>query len=359
MAQENNPSPGDSTTTSVPPPQQIIIQQPARRFGFLKWLLGALAIVAVFILLSAYSEYQSYYTPRNKPKEKYHSLDKYAAKKLAIIDISGPIMESEDGFVKRQIDLVRKDQDVIAVVARIDSPGGTVTGSDYIYHHLRDLVEERKLPLVVSMGGVCASGGYYAAMAVGDQPDSIFAEPTTWTGSIGVIIPHFDLSGSLSALQIEDDSIVSAPLKDMGTPTKPMTEEERKVLQQLVDESFSGFKQVVQSGRPRFKEDTAALDAVATGQIFTANQALERGLVDKIGFLEEAIARALELAKLDAKQVRAVHYEESPTLLGEFMGANAPIPARGSVDISTVVDLLTPRAYYLWSWLPAAMTSSK
>jgi protease-4 len=138
-----------------------------------------------------------------------------------------------------------------------------------------------------------------------------------------------------------------------------MTEEERKVLQQLVDESFSGFKQVVQSGRPRFKEDTAALDAVATGQIFTANQALERGLVDKIGFLEEAIARALELAKLDAKQVRAVHYEESPTLLGEFMGANAPIPARGSVDISTVVDLLTPRAYYLWSWLPAAMTSSK
>jgi protease-4 len=200
MAQENNVSSS---------PQQIIIQQPARRFGFLKWLLGAVAIAAVFVLLSAYSEYQSYYTPKNKPKEKYHSLDKYAAKKLAIIDISGPIMEAEDGFVKRQIDLVREDKDVVAVVARIDSPGGTVTGSDYIYHHLRDLVEERKLPLVVSMGGVCASGGYYAAMAVGDQANSIFAEPTTWTGSIGVIIPHFDLSGSLSALQIEDDSIVN------------------------------------------------------------------------------------------------------------------------------------------------------
>jgi protease IV len=359
MAQENMPTPGNSVNSASAPPQQIIIQQPARRFGFLKWLLGAAAIAAVFISLGAYNEYQSYYTPKDMPKEKYHSLDKYAPKKIAIIDISGPIMESEDGFVKRQIDLVREDSSVVAVVARIDSPGGTVTGSDYIYHHLRELVEERKLPLVVSMGGVCASGGYYAAMAVGDQSNSIFAEPTTWTGSIGVIIPHYDLSGTLSALQIEDDSIASGPLKQMGSPTKKMSEEERILLQQLVDDSFSGFKQVVQNGRPKFKEVPAALDAVATGQIFTAKQALERGLVDKIGFIEDAIARAVELAKLDAKQVRCVKYEESPTLFGELVGAAAPIPARGALNISTMVDLLTPRAYYLWSWLPAVMSNSR
>jgi protease-4 len=255
--------------------------------------------------------------------------------------------------------MVRNDRSVVAVVARIDSPGGTVTGSDYIYHHLRQLVEERKLPLVVSMGGVCASGGYYAAMAVGDQPDSIFAEPTTWTGSIGVIIPHFDLSGALSALRIEDDSLASGPLKQMGSPTRTMNEEERKLLQQLVDESFAGFKQVVQSGRPKFKDDPAALDAVATGQIFTAKQALERGLVDKIGFLEAAVARAVQLAKLDPKQVRCVQYEQAPSLLGELAGANAPVSPRGRMDLRGVVDLLTPRAYYLWSWLPAAMTSSR
>jgi protease-4 len=359
MAQDTNMPPGNSANIASPPPQQIIIQQPGRRFGFLKWLLGAVAIVGALVLLSAYNEYQSYYTPKNKPKEKYHSLDKFAAKKLAIIDISGPIMESEDGFTKRQIDLVRADQDVVAVVARIDSPGGTVTGSDYIYHHLRELVEERKLPLVVSMGGVCASGGYYVAMAVGDQPNAIFAEPTTWTGSIGVIIPHYDFSGTLGVLQIEDDSIASGPLKQMGSPTRPMKPEERQLLQELVDESFAGFKQVVQNGRPKFKDDPAALDAVATGQIFTANQALEHGLVDKIGFVEEAVARALELAKLDAKQVRCVHYEESPTLFGEFMGADAPVPGRGAVDTSAIVDLLTPRAYYLWTWLPAVMKSSK
>jgi protease-4 len=223
---------------------------------------------------------------------------------------------------------------------------------------LRDLVEDRKLPLVVSMGGVCASGGYYVAMAAGDQLDSIFAEPTTWTGSIGVIIPHFDLSGTLSALQIEDDSIASGPLKQMGSPTRPMKPEERELLQQLVDDSFAGFKQVVQYGRPKFKEVPAALDAVATGQIFTANQALERGLVDKIGFLEDAIARALELAKLDAKQVRCVKYEESPTLFGGLLGADAPIPGRSAVNMSSLVDLLTPRAYYLWTWPPAVMTNS-
>ena len=116
-------------------------------------------------------------------------------KKIAIIDVAGAIMEGE-GFVKRQIDArAGRHRASSAVVLRVNSPGGTVTGSDYIYHHLRELVDERKLPMVVSMGSICASGGYYVAMAVGDEPDAIFAEPTTWTGSIGVIIPHYDLSG--------------------------------------------------------------------------------------------------------------------------------------------------------------------
>jgi protease-4 len=174
-----------------------------------------------------------------------------------------------------------------------------------------------------------------------------------------VIIPHFDLSGTLSALRVADDSIASGPLKQMGSPTRPMNEEERKLLQQLVDDSFQGFKAVVLNGRPKFKDDPASFDAVATGQIFTAKQALERGLVDKIGFEEVAITRALELAKLDAKQVRCVKYEESPSLFGEIMRADAPVPGRGALDVSTVVDLLTPRAYYLWTWLPAVMTNSR
>jgi protease IV len=341
------------------PAQQIIVQQPPTAFGrWGKWLLAAL-VIAILFCINTYSRYSSYYSPADAPQEKYHSLAKTATKKIAIIDVSGTIMEGEDSFAMKQIKRVREDKDVVGIVLRVNSPGGTVTGSDYIYHHLRELVDERKLPVVVSMGSVCASGGYYVSMAVGSQPDSIFAEPTTWTGSIGVIIPHFDVSAGLSKLGIAEDSIQSAPLKAMGAPTRPMTEAERKIMQALVDDCFAEFKKIVVGGRPKFKDDQAALDAATTGQIFTANQALEHGLIDKIGFVEEAIARTTELAGETADSVRCVKYEKQPSILGELMGARSGIPpARGSIDFSGLVDLATPRAYYLWSWWPAALSSS-
>ncbi len=213
------------------------------------------------------------------------------------------------------------------MVLRIDSPGGSVTASDYLYHHLRKLVEDRQVPVVVSMGGLCASGGYYVAMAVGQQQNVLFAEPTTWTGSIGVVIPHYDLSGPMNALLIKDDSLVSGPHKLMGSPTRPMNDSDRKLLQALVDESFKSFKEIVMSGRAKFKSDPAALDKVATGQVFTAQQALDNGLVDKIGFIEDAIARAAELAHVNADNVRCVKYERPPGLFGEVLGTNAAAPA--------------------------------
>jgi protease-4 len=361
MAQDDiNPTSSDASGDRPGEPrQQIILQKPARGFGRIGNWLFALLVVVLIVAFAMYSEYHRYYTPSNLPQEKYHSLTKQALKKIAIIDISGPILAVEDGFVKKQIDLVREDKDVVAVVARIDSPGGTVTGSDYIYHHLKKLVAERDIPLVVSMGSICASGGYYSAMAVGERPDTIFAEPTTWTGSIGVIIPHFDFSSAMGTFRIKDDSIASGPYKQMGSPTKPMSEEERKLLQQLVDESFGRFKEIVVSGRPKYKDDPSALDAVTTGQIFTADQALEHGLVDKIGFVEEAIARAAELAEVNLNDVRCIKYEQRPTVLGELLGASAPNPSRGQLDWATLLDRLTPRAYYLWTWLPAAMSNSR
>jgi protease-4 len=345
--------------TTPPLPPQIIVQQPPSAFGrFGKWLLAAL-LVAVLVIIGLYSSYHSYFSPSDAPQEKYHSLARQALKKIAILDISGAILEGEESFAKKQIDRVREDHDVVGIVARINSPGGTITGSDYLYHHLRELAEQRELPLVVSMGSVCASGGYYVAMAVGDRPDAIYAEPTTWTGSIGVIIPHFDLSGALSAVRIADDSIMSGPLKDLGTPTKPMTDQERKLLQTLVDESFAEFKAIVVSGRPKFKDDPAALDAAATGQIFTAKQALERGLIDKIGFVEEAIERVLVLAGESEDNVRCVKYEKQPTLVDAIVGTSARRSMRGGIDLATLIDLAAPRAYYLWSWFPAAVSSSK
>src|SRR5262249_30977111 len=148
------------------------------------WWTGWLAFLIVLgILLGTQAAYKSYLQTDPKLTEHYHSLATDGADKVAIINVEGVITHN-DGYVKWQIDRIREDKDVKAVVLRIDSPGGTMTGSDYIYHQLLKLTDERKIPLVVSMGGLAASGGYYIAMAVGDTPDTIFCEPTTWTGSI-------------------------------------------------------------------------------------------------------------------------------------------------------------------------------
>lgn len=327
-------------------------------FGWLGKLLLTLLGIAVLVIIGLVTSYRSYFNAADKPQEHFHSLSRHATKKIAIISVQGAILEG-DGFVKRQIDAVQEDKNVVAVVLRVDSPGGTVTGSDFIYHHLRQLREGRKLPLVVSMGSLCASGGYYVAMAVGDEENSIYAEPTTWTGSIGVVIPHYDLSGLLGRWNVKDDSIVSGPLKTMGSPTQPMTDKERKVLQALVDQSFAGFKEIVISGRPKFRDDPAALDAAATGQIFTAKQALERGLVDRLGFIESAISRAAELAGVSTDDVRCVQFRPPTTFVGELLGAQAASSGLQVVDTSALVELTAPKAYYLWTWLPSILSNSQ
>ncbi|MBX3415640.1 MAG: signal peptide peptidase SppA [Pirellulales bacterium] len=287
-------------------------------------------------------------------RERFHSMNRFGREKVAIIEIEGTILETEGGFVKKQIDQVVKDEGVKGVVLRVNSPGGTVSASDYLLHHLQQMTAEREIPLVVSMGGICASGGYYVSMAVGDAPDTIYAEPTTWTGSIGVVIPHYDLSGLLTEWKIADDSIKSAPLKTMGSPTKPMTEEERAVLQGLVDDSFKRFKEIVVGGRPVFKDNSDGLDKVTTGQIFTADQAVNDKIVDRIGFLEDAIDRVIELASLDRDQVRVVKYAKPPTLADALFGSSSQSQ---NLSLAALLDLSAPQAYYIYTTLPAALTS--
>jgi protease IV len=358
MSQDDRPA-TPVAPPSGPPPQQIIVQQPPSAFGrYGKWLLLAL-VIAVMTTIGVYQNYRRYFSEAEAPRERYHSLSRTATKKIAVIDISGPILEGEDSFAKRQIDRVRRDDNVVGVVVRLNSPGGTVTGSHYLYHHLRELAERRELPLVVSMGSIAASGGYYIAMCVGDRPDAIFAEPTTWTGSIGVIIPRFDLSGALEALRIEEQSIASSPLKRMGAPTRPMTDQEQEILQSLVNESFAGFKQVLLSGRPKLRDDAAAVETVTSGQIFTATQALQHGMVDRIGFVEDAITRVIELAGETEDTVRVVQYRKRPTLVDSLVGSEARTALGGGVDLGGLIDLSVPRAYYLWSWLPAAISNAR
>jgi len=315
-------------------------------------LCGSLLLNVILFMVAGLAGLTSLDTDR-KVQERFHSHQKSGRSKVAIISVEGVIMQGE-GFAKDQIDRALEDHSVRAVVLRVDSPGGTVTGSDYIYHHLRELAKEKEVPIVVSMGGLAASGGYYVSMAVGNTPDAIFAEPTTWTGSIGVIIPHYDFSGLLDEWGIEEDSVASHRLKNMGSFAKPMTPEEREIFRQLVEESFTQFKDIVKAGRPKL--DPKDLDKLATGQVYTAQQAVKNGLVDKIGFIEDAIDRAIKLASLDKDDVRVVEYKRTPTLTGMLLGAEV----RGQqFDLATMLEMTAPRAYYLCTWLPPLTSSAR
>lgn len=355
-----SPAPGGSQPAQFTRP--VVVEAAPRKRGVWGCLFIALLLVALFISLMlnlglmATVPGDFFAASESTVRERYHSLNRFGREKIAIISVEGAILDAEGGFVKKQIDHVLKDEGVKGIVLRVDSPGGTVTASDYLLHHLKQLVAERKIPLVVSMGGICASGGYYVSMAVGDAPDTIFAEPTTWTGSIGVVIPHYDVSGLMTEWKIADDSIMSAPLKTMGSPTHPMTEAERAVLQGLVDDSFTRFKEIVVAGRPAFKGNAEALDKVTTGQVFSANQAIDEKLADRIGFIEDAIDRVIELASLDRENVRVVKFSQPPTLADALFGGSVRTP---DLDLSAILDLSVPRAYYMYTTLPPVLSTRR
>lgn len=359
MSSENQ----DATTSENPP-----VTPPANqgttvviRPGGLGWLrFAAVAgwaglIICFALLMAQWKAQEEYFNADKGLREQFHSGQEKARKKVAIIRLSGVIAEG-DGYVKRQIDRVRQDDQVKAVVLRVDSPGGTITASDYLFHHLTKLREEKDIPIVVSMGSMAASGGYYVSMSVGDQEKSIYAEPTTWTGSIGVLIPHYDISGLLDDFSVKDDTVASHPRKLMMSMTRPMSDEDRQLLQGYVDEALVRFKDVIKRGRPFFKKDEEALDLLATGEIFTASQAKTHGLIDEIGFIEDAVERAVELAPdLEQGRVRVIQYQRPKTLVEGLVGIQQR-PA-GGLDASALLDLTAPRAYYLATWLPAIVRS--
>ena len=348
------------TSSGQAPPQQVVLIQRSSGIGLLFTALGWLGFLAcgtLLVLIIVGAILAAQYASEDGLEEKTLAQFDEGTNKIAIITVSGVIDSDEsEGYVLKQIQRVRDDSDVKAIVVRVDSPGGAVTGSDYLLHHLRKIKKENGVPLVVSMGGQAASGGYYVSMAVEDQANSIFAEPTCVTGSIGVIMPHYDVSGLLARFDVKDDSIVTHERKQMLAMTKPIPPEHREIIQKNINEMFTRFKKIVLEGRPKFAKDPAALDTLATGEVFTAEQAVANGLVDKIGFLEEAIDRAIELAGLSKSEVKAVKYTRPISMWDEFplMQSRA---AANPLDLSLLQELATPRAYYLYTTLPAAASS--
>ncbi len=238
-----------------------------------------------------------------------------AREKIAVLTIDGVILGAPiDGegrtlveLIGHQLERVAADDQVKAVVLKVDSPGGEVLASDEIYNRLWDFQEEHpEIPVVVSMGSLAASGGYYVSAPC----QWIVANELTMTGSIGVIFHSYNYRGLLDKVGVRPAITKSGRLKDMMSGEKAPGEEhpeEQQIMQSMIDESFARFKEVIRAGRRRAAERNLGegrvlapdWETLADGRILSGKAALEKGLVDELGNFETAVGRAKQLAGID------------------------------------------------------------
>jgi protease-4 len=276
--------------------------------------------------------------------------------KILVIPIKGKISDSTTkGFiftkpsliqeVVSQLKLAEKDKRIKAVILKIDSPGGTVTASDILYHEIVAFKKRTGLKLVVAMMDVAASGGYYISMPA----DFIFAHPTTITGSIGVIFMQPKVNGLMEKIGVGVDINTSGKNKDMGSPFRGSTDEEQMLFQELTDELGKRFLNLVAIHR---KLDKSELSQISTASIYLAPKALELGLIDKIGYLEDVILETTKLAGLSQK-ARIIIYRRTQYPNDNLY--NTAVDRQGGQGLS-LIDLNLPEStspldtgfYYLW-----------
>jgi len=210
--------------------------------------------------------------------------------KIAIVEIRGVITQSSE--IIEEIHQYLEDDAVKAIILRIDSPGGGVGPSQEIYREVMKIKSKKKV--VTSMGSVAASGGYYVACA----SDLIVANPGTITGSIGVLMEFTNIEELFKKIGIKGVVVKSGELKDMGSPFREMTPDERRVIQAVIDNVHQQFIQAVADGR---KLDRSKVAQIADGRILTGEQAKQLGLVDQIGNLEDAIDTTAKLVGIVGK----------------------------------------------------------
>ena len=278
------------------------------------------------------------------------------------INVTGMIVSGEvgmlggtapDSAVLRQLRQVQKEDDVVGVLLRVNSPGGVVTASDILHHEIKK-IKARGIPVVALFEDLAASGAYYLSAPA----DWIIAHPTTLTGSIGVILTSYEASALLKKLGIRDQTITSGKNKGMLSISKPISEEQRKLLQVMIDQMYERFVEVVAEGR---KLDKAEVRLVADGRILTARQAKAAKLIDDIGYYDDAVKKLIDLAKLEAMP-QIVRYRGSGSFLSVLTGQAGDagsLPLKGSSEDRLVQalsrrlsSLAVPRLMYLWQAQP-------
>jgi protease-4 len=236
--------------------------------------------------------------------------------------------------------MAAKDRAVKAVVLRIHSPGGTATASEILYGEIQRFKAKKQVPVVAQLMGIATSGAYYAAMAA----DSVYAHPTTVTGSIGVIFMGVNVSGLMDKLGVADQTITTGPYKDVGSPLRRMTPEDRALVQGVLNDLYQRFVQVVATGRPQLP--AARVSALADGRIYSATQAQANGLIDGIADLPNTIDETRRRAGLEEARVVSYHrrreWRDNLYTLPQGWGTL-------TLEPTTLLNLLqAPTFAYLW-----------
>ena len=310
-----------------------------------------LLLVALF--LAGCSVISIDFTPRIQPLRE-QTVEGTGAGKVLLMDLSGVISEeplislgaqaprvSILARVREELKKAEDDHRIQALVVRINSPGGTATASDILYRELSAFKARKKIPVVAAIMDVGASGGYYVALAA----DTIVAHPTTVTGSIGVVMLTLNAEGLLQKVGIAPLAIKSGAKKDMGSPFRGLSDEERQIFQGVIDDLYGRFVSLIAKER-RMPEDKVR--AFADGRIYTARQAKELGLVDRVGYLEEAVEAAKQAARLS--EARVVMYHRPREYRSNiYSGTPVPEPIQPSLlQLSSLLIGPGPRFLYLW-----------
>jgi protease-4 len=245
----------------------------------------------------------------------------------------------------QQMEKAAQDRNVKAVVLRVNCPGGTVTASDLMYEIVKDFREKTHKPVIAATQEVAASGGYYVCCGA----DQIVVHPTSVVGSIGVIFSTFELSQLMDKVGVKSEAIKSGPLKDMGSPFKALGDNERAVMQAMVDDYYARFVELVKTRRQISNPDTVKL--TTDGRVFTGTRAVELGLADRTGRLEDALDLARTLGK--APGAKAVLYKRPYGYSGSIYADTAIAPP-GEADRTMKLEMpgshriLPGGFYYLW-----------
>ena len=260
--------------------------------------------------------------------------------KIAIVRVEGIIDGMQAKNVSMQLKRARHDKRVKGLIIRVNSPGGTISGSDQIYNEIRKYRQEQDKPVIALMQGVAASGGYYTSVAC----EKIIAEPTTITGSIGVIFGHFVLQELLeNKLGIQPIIVTSGPKKGWPSMFKPFTEEQQRYVEErLINPAYERFVQIVSDGRAELTLDE--VKSLADGGIYGADEAVKEQLIDDVGYLDKAIEEIKKLSGVDKAQV--VEYRR-PFSLASFLYMRSQNILR--FDKSMLYELSTPQVLYLWT----------